>query len=293
MMTAQHKFEEAKNIDSAPATALKNDPTWFSKTYQKATPEDLAEHYKQTAPVVSAPAEAYAAYQKRLEKRFHITQNNRPSAFTTFPQRPAYSFATQAVTPPPKLLLGVQPSRFAALILVACVLGGTGGYAVGNQEKLITFASTLWAEPTNVAKGSVLPGKNLKTAKLEVEDIAGAVNSPIALKIAATPAQGEAPLALRITGLPDAAYLTKGTEIALGEWVVKASDLSKAELVVPYTSSPQLSLEVSALEASTGLPAAPSQDLKVTLDMQAVPLPGVPQPKAVPFQIVPAAGPAN
>jgi hypothetical protein len=59
-------------------------------------------------------------------------------------------------------------------------------------------------------------------------------------------------------------------------------------LVVPHTTTPELDLQVSALEEKTGAPAAPAQSFTVTLDTTAVPVPGVPQqPKADGPVIVP------
>ena len=69
-------------------------------------------------------------------------------------------------------------------------------------------------------------------------------------------------------------------EVAKGEWVLKSADIAKAELVVPRANSAILALQVAALEEKTGLPAAPAQDMKVAIDLAALPVPGVPQPPA-------------
>ncbi len=308
-MTAQ----PAKRLDDEPegegeeGGAAKNDPTWFSGTYGEATPEDLAERYAQAnpavAPITVGQSAAYAAYQKRLEERFGLAQRLAdPEAFARragpqpipqFPQRPYHAYAAPPTAPQPKLFLGVRPATMAILTLTACALGGAGGYGIANPQHTKALAASLWFTPTVTFQETVIPKKTMLTAKLEVKDIEGAVNSPIALDIAATPANAETPVALRISGLPDAAYLTKGTQIAEGEWMLKAEDLAKAALVVPHTTAPQISLEVAALEAATGLPAAPSQAMNVTLNMAAVPVPGVPQPKIDEVRVVPATAEAN
>jgi hypothetical protein len=306
-MTAKpaKRLDDEIEGESEADSPAKNDPTWFSGTYGEDTPDDLARRYAQSnpAPINVGQSAAYAAYQKRLEERFGMAQRladpeaferrSAPQPAPAFPRRPTYAYATQPTAPAPKLLLGVRPATIAILTLTACALGGAGGYGIANPQQVKTFATSLWFTPADTVQETVIPKKTLLTAKLEVNDIEGAVNSPIALDIAATPANAQTPVALRISGLPDAAYLTKGTQIAEGEWMLKAEDLAKAELVVPHTSAPQIALEVAALEAATGLPAAPSQAMNVKLDMAAVPVPGVPQPKIDDVRVIPATAEAD
>jgi hypothetical protein len=306
-MTAKpaKRLDDEIEGESEADSPAKNDPTWFSGTYGEDTPDDLARRYAQSnpAPINVGQSAAYAAYQKRLEERFGMAQRladpeaferrSAPQPAPAFPRRPTYAYATQPTAPAPKLLLGVRPATIAILTLTACALGGAGGYGIANPQQVKTFAASLWFTPADTVQETVIPKKTLLTAKLEVNDIEGAVNSPIALDIAATPANAQTPVALRISGLPDAAYLTKGTQIAEGEWMLKAEDLAKAELVVPHTSAPQIALEVAALEAATGLPAAPSQAMNVKLDMAAVPVPGVPQPKIDDVRVIPATAEAD
>jgi hypothetical protein len=62
---------------------------------------------------------------------------------------------------------------------------------------------------------------------------------------------------------------------------LKAEDIAKAELVVPRSTAAELGLEVTALDSVTGESAAPSQEMRVALDLNAVPTPGVvPPPEA-------------
>jgi hypothetical protein len=128
---------------------------------------------------------------------------------------------------------------------------------------------------------TVITKKTVRTARLSVRDAAGAINAPIALDISALPVDANTPVMLRISGLPPEAYLTRGEAANAGEWLLKSADIGKAELVVPHSNSPEIALQVSALEEKTGAPAAPSQDLVVAIDTAAVPVPGTPRPKAV------------
>jgi hypothetical protein len=289
----------------------KTDPIWFASAFGNATPEDLAKRYLSSSPtpITAGHSQGYDSYQRRLTERFghaqrladpeQIFQNNSTHLDTTFPQRPRHKPNVAVTAAPPKRYLGVRPTSLAILTLTACALGSAGGYVAANPQKTLAVVSSLWLQPVATAHETVVEKKVVHTAKLEVKDAFGAVNAPIPLDIAATPANADTPVALRITGLPEAAYLTKGVEIAAGEWMLKAEDLAQAELVVPHTTTPDIALQVSALEAETGLAAAPTQDLKVKLDMTAVPVPGVPQPKAAPqpkindVRIVPASALAD
>ena len=198
---------------------------------------------------------------------------------------------------------GWRPATLAILTLTACTVGGTAGYVAANPgsvgkvaDQVMAYANGLRFLPVATPGETIVPKKPVQTARLEVNDASGAVNAPIPLDITAFPVNAETPVAVRISGLPDAAYLTKGVEVTKGEWVLKSADIAKAELVVPRASSPILALEVAALEEKTGLPAAPSQDMKVAIDLAALPVPGVPQPPAkLPQAVdaVPVITPAN
>lgn len=69
--------------------------------------------------------------------------------------------------------------------------------------------------------------------------------------------------------------------------MVKAADFANTELIVPHTDTPEIALQVAALEEKTGVQATPSQDLRVAIDTSVVPIPGVPQPKADVPRIIP------
>jgi hypothetical protein len=298
-----------------PAVAMEPEelitPSWFRRTYGESGALDMAEHYRTThvadvavpPPMTAGQTAAYEAYKKRLEERFataqqmvdptFLSQGNRgfvqtPFVSGEFPQRPNYAYVMPTAPQRQKkqartTVLGVKPSTLIAITIAACAIGSSGGYFVANPEKasgLLSQASMsgwFFFGPSETPKETVIGKKTIRSAKLEVRDVAGAINSPIPLDISALPPDEQTPIALRISGLPDAAYLTKGVEVAKGEWVLKAADVASAELIVPHTNSPRIALEVAALEEKTGAIAAPSQDMRVALDTTVVPLPGVPQ----------------
>jgi hypothetical protein len=300
-MTQQQQTPTPTEFDGQDAVEQEHVPSWFARTYGE---QDVAAQYRDRQaqqPVVPQPiavenTAAYEAYRKRLEERFSSAQrvadphfipqdNGKPFAGSSFPDRPSYgpvaARRTERVLPPQKTK-ALSPAGLAILTLSACVIGGGGGYVASNPdvaEAGLGFAKSLWASAPVVTSETVIAKKPVHSAKLDVKNASGAINSPIPLDIAAFAADAETPVALRISGLPPAAYLTKGVEVARGEWMVKAADIGKAELIVPHTDVPEIALQVAALEEKTGVPAAPVQKLLVALDTDAVPVPGVPQPK--------------
>jgi hypothetical protein len=306
---APEGFETQDEVIQAPP------PSWFARNYGEQDVASQYREYQAQQPVVPKPiavenTAAYEAYRKRLEERFSSTQfmadpsfipqnNTPPAARAAIPGRPSYAQAaprrTQRPAPPQKPK-GMSPVTLAILTITACVIGGGGGFVVSNPNVAqagLGFAKSLWFSPVATTSETVIEKKPVQSAKLNVRDASGAINSPIPLDISAFAADGATPMALRITGLPPAAYLTKGVEVAKGEWMLKEADIGKAELIVPYTDVPEIALQVAALEEKTGLAAAPVQKLLVALDTNAVPVPGVPQPKVDGPSIEPVAGVPN
>ncbi len=279
-------------------------PSWFSQTYGDRNSEDVADDYAQFRagqpvmpnPILAENTKAYEVYRQRLEQRFATAQrladpsfipqdNAQQVAGPNFPSRPMYSSRlVQQPTPASRQRKspGFHPATLAFLTLAACGLGGGAGYVAANpdmMQKGFTFTSALWFKQTEPATATVIDKKPVQTARVAVRDVTGAINSPIPLDLSIRPGDITAPLALRISGLPPSAYLTKGVEVAEGQWMLKAADFASTELIVPHTDVPNIALQVAALDEKTGALAAPSQKLNVALDTNAVPVPGVPQPK--------------
>ena len=177
-------------------------------------------------------------------------------------------------------------ARIAAFVACACLGGSAIGYFTANPaavaalyqssgEHMQAVFASLAVSPKLTTDGgkqsaeiepeTVLTKKPVKIAKLAVADASGALNNPIPLDLAAFPADPAAPIALRITGLPDKAYLTQGTEVSKGLWLVKPGEIKGIEIVVPSATSPQFDLAVAPIEEKTGIPAAPSQSVTVEL----------------------------
>mgnify|MGYP000937355299 CR=1 FL=1 len=289
------------------------DPSWFSRTYVRLNPEDMASRYEQSlgergnAPVFATPSpEAYEAYKRRLEERFRTAQSmadpahgaaplplgNRASPKAKAPTRPVRApFAPRAPHTRKAAPAGRGMASAVVLTLLACGVGGAGGFVAAHPSILASMVSDPRAVVSKFYAGWFAPSeqtanltlhKAVPVARFDVSDVSGPVNGPIPLGISTFPTNAESPIAIRISGLPPEAYLTRGVALAQGQWLVKSAELAKAELVVPRSTTSQLGLEVAALDEKTGQEAAPPQIMNVALDLAAVPLPGaVPPPETL------------
>jgi hypothetical protein len=288
-------------------------PTWFSRVYGSTTTDDIADRYRHERPATATEdvpnQAAQEAYRRRLEQRFamaqhladpryqhpQVTEAEPAPLFPERPRRQATAAQPRAHTAQPGVLSGKRPVMLAILTLTACSIGALLGYVAANPSLSwlrvqggVAYFGSLIMPASGPVRETVITKKPVRMARLDVQDATGAVNTPIALNIAAFPSAPDMKLALRITGLPPAAYLTKGQELSAGEWVVRAEDIGKAALVVPHATVPQLDLEVAALEEKTGELTSPAQGLKVALDLAAVPAPGVPLPPPEDVKVIPA-----
>jgi hypothetical protein len=114
--------------------------------------------------------------------------------------------------------------------------------------------------------------KPVSTARLDVNDAKGDVNTPIPLSISAEPAVPDQVIALRLTGLPADAYLTAGVKLANNAWLLKPREAMGVKLMVPKSESSSLLIAVEAIEPRTGDLAAPTEEMNVSLNPQVLPV---------------------
>ena len=107
--------------------------------------------------------------------------------------------------------------------------------------------------------------KPIATARLDVSDATGNVNTLIPLQISAEPALPSQDIALRLSGLPADAYLTAGTKLADNAWILKPGEELGVKLMVPSAQTSPLLIAVDAIEPRTGDLAAPTEEIKVAL----------------------------
>jgi hypothetical protein len=281
-------------------------PSWFVRTYPTEGAGDLAARYRESPDKLSQEDgedidAAYENYRRRLEDRFRMAQHMVDEQIGLTAVQPEHAPAqrrrAQFDTETPRFarrnrqrggILGVSMPVAVLLTALACGLGSAGGYFMANPKALQGMAATSVATLGNlfgangkqVATNNVttISSKNIKIAEVNVADVAGSVNAPIALEISALPPDGKTPIALRISGLPPDSYLTAGVQVKQGEWVLRPEEIQSAQLIVQKADSPELGLFVTALDAMTGAEAAPAKTMKVALDLNAVPTPGLQPP---------------
>lgn len=289
-------------------------PSWFVRTYEKEDAGDLANRYRDETPRTSEEDEqeldaAYENYRRRLEDRFRMAQHmvdlqvadtsdKRNHSPTQRKRIQLSSPSPQFIDPPSfkaqatsrKGILGVSMPTAVMLTVLACGAGSAGGYFMANPsalqavagQSLALFGGFFAEDDKSVAAANVttISPKVVKIAEVNVSDIAGSVNAPIPLEISALPPDTKTPINLKISGLPPNSYLTTGVEVKKGEWMLRPDEIQSAQLIVQRSDSPELGLLVTALDAQTGVEAAPAKTMKVALDLNAVPTPGLqPPPK--------------
>ena len=120
------------------------------------------------------------------------------------------------------------------------------------------------------------PKKPVSTARLDVADAAGNVNTLIPLSISAEAGSPDQDIAFRLSGLPADAYLTAGTKLADNAWILKPGEELGVKLMIPSAQASPLLIAVDAIEPGTGDLAAPTEEIKVALG-SATATPGAPQ----------------
>lgn len=259
---------------------------------------------------------AYDNYRRRLEDRFrraqHMVDLQTAQAPDAHNHAPTQRRRMQASAPEPQFqvspreqhllyppvtkersnsrkgVFGVSMPTAVILTAFACGAGSAGGYFMANPAGFESVASASLALAGGIFDGTgnnlatanttAISPKVVKIAEVNVSDIAGPVNAPIPLEISALPPDTSTPINLRISGLPPNSYLTAGTEVKEGEWMLRPDEIAAAQLIVQRSDSPELGLLVTALDAQTGVEAAPAKAMKVALDLNAVPTPGLQPP---------------
>ncbi|MGH6855426.1 MAG: hypothetical protein ACREDN_08400, partial [Aestuariivirga sp.] len=165
------------------------------------------------------------------------------------------------------------PLAYVIVGLAAVVAGGLLGYGATHYKaigaKAEEIASLIRPSVESVAEtGSVtvVVKKSIATATLDVSDVSGAANSMIPLMLRAEPAVAGQELILKLSGLPQSAYLTTGTKAEDNAWQLAAADAKDIKLVVPASSQPSFDVAVAAFEAKTGELAAPIKEMTVAID---------------------------
>ena len=272
-------------------------PTWFRQTFKPEAPEMLARRYgARYEPVSAGRYDEYendfdrASYEwgsTSLRDRVRGGDDYRPG------RKPADRGEARHDRKHPRGQnnggiggLSLRQS-FAVAGLGAVIAGGSIGLAAtqidftpASLPRNSAVAATIPASVAVVQQpAATISGKPILTARLDVSDVSGSLNQMIAFPLHLAPAVDGQKLLLRISGLPEAAYLTAGTRQADG-WMLQAGQEKDVKLVVPEAAASQYQIEVAALEAATSELAAPAKVMNLVLDNSVT-------------EVMPAAAPAN
>lgn len=161
--------------------------------------------------------------------------------------------------------------------LSAAAFNSIGGFLTGLNAQDSNVATTKPTDGNAQDAAAALLKKPITTARLDVTDAEGTLNTLIPLKISAEPAMPNQDIDLRLTGLPADAYLTAGTKLD-GAWILKPGEEMDVKLMVPSAQTSPLLIAVDAIEQRTGDLAAPTEEIKVALgNGTATPTPPAPQ----------------
>ena len=277
---------------------LKTTPSWFAEGKDPENVQALAEAYrasrKEREPLnLQQAAEDLSLQQKRLEERFQLAQkqfepaaNDVMSAPTSERARRPMVSAAVETHPERKRPARRQPpaqsqtrwGAMAAFGLIAVSVGSLAGFGIAERDQVMKFGAqglqkvSLALPDFNAvpeqpkapavaeANQTVIAKKPVIMASLDVSDAHGALNTAIPLDVKTTGYD------LRVSGLPDNAYLNVGTRQGSKDWLVKSADITQMKVVVPTLDRNQLDLEVAALDQKSGELAAPAKELTVALD---------------------------
>ena len=187
---------------------------------------------------------------------------------------------------------------YMALALGAMVAGVSIGFGLSHFGTIkdtvqATFVHTSQEPPASPVK----PGAQLQTvtatviekspvaaAILEVSDAAGRANTLIPLSLRAVPSQPQQELIVKLTGLPESAYLTAGRKEAAKVWTLSLKDLEGVQLMVPEGGDARIDLAVAAFESRTGELIAPVKTMAVMIEQPKVEPAAAPPPTALPVK---------
>jgi hypothetical protein len=225
---------------SQPAAPLLQ-PSWvLSAAGEQLTREELLARYRRQRMLpedpfeTEPPSEPPRGYPDSIMSERHGTRSRERA-------RPA----APSARPSPRSFTAAQ--TFAIAAATALVAGGSAG--VLSTHLMASQAAGLSQVPeANVAGDSLIEKKPVPTATLQVEDVIGETNSFIPLALHAVPAGLDTDMLLKISGLPEGAYLTSGHRQDDKIWTLSLAETKDVNLMIPRADDPQIDLAIAAFE---------------------------------------------
>lgn len=158
--------------------------------------------------------------------------------------------------------------QIAIAAIAAMTTGACAGLVVYEHahDGTLTKTAINWASQ-HILHAPMQNPKEVVTARLAVANMTAAPSGQMALPIALE-ATRDHPLTLRLTGLPDIAYLTAGKRLDNSAWVVSSDELKQAKLAFHEKPASPFSLSVAAVEPKTGTLAAPVQEMRIDVNFK-------------------------
>lgn len=294
---------DSADADAGQRAEVLAEPSWFHSSGYGEARDDLRERYRQ-------------AWNSRAERAATVVaQRAEPKPAV----RPSYRDAVQSRSRPPVKFLQElkfdsreqdnapdrgsdtrKPKRQVGLwaaLGFACGMAVVSGAAVGvinarypdllnDVERLFSDAGP-GVQHTGVpvqaqVSASTIVKKPVATATLQVGDVTGQTNSLIPLDLHAEPAPNGDDIFLKISGLPDTAYLTSGRRDGDKIWALSLEEARDVKLMVPQAQQNQIDVAVAAFEKKTGELAAPVKSMTIALsDVSVVPASAPPPSQTV------------
>jgi hypothetical protein len=261
-------------------------PTWFPEDSgmepEPRAPERLT-NWHPPSPRIAKHRRLSREYADETGEAFEPARRPRPSRRRAAPLHHIARAAAAGV-------LSVMVGALSALVVYDITSGGSVRAALGAMFTGTPLPAGKKSSDTTIAK------KNVVTAKLDAVDVVGSADVPIPLSLKAEPGEPDQPIALKLSGIPRDAYLTAGTKLDAGEWLLKPGQEMGVKLVVPQASPLPLSLAVAAIEPKSGELMAPVREFKVAVapgpdtDLTIEPANAPPEPRGD-FAVKPAPQP--
>lgn len=303
-MTHPQKRSVANDLPE-PGAAGRNDdghgePSWFYQDSAGAGHQELAERYRRLRPANGAihPQSGYG--------EFISTRRMDDGGAAPLPYERRANDVGRRLSAPPRRSGMSHAKTYVLAALAAAVTGAGVGFGASQFDHVKIALTQLVAEPavnqTSLAVVAATPPaanqtttfiakKRIATAKLDVADVTGGINTYIPLALHAEPGLQNQVLFLKIRGLPESAYLTAGKKDAESDWRLSLADLNNLKLVVPAASKQRFDVAVAAFEAESGELAAPVKKMTVALDnLTPVILPAAAAPETVVLKPASTAG---
>jgi hypothetical protein len=232
--------------------------------------EELLARYRRQRALPDDPFEQGGKPVPPPGYRERIMAHPRPASRFLEPEDPPAAPAPQRRS----LSLGQTFAVAAAMALAAGAGVGmvnarlfSGAHVAPSADPAPVHASTpaTVAPAAQTAQKTVVTKKAVSTATLQVSDAAGETNSFIPLALSAESAELGSDILLKISGIPEGAYLTSGRRDEDKIWALTLAELKDLRLVVPEAQDSKLDLAVAAFEPQTGELAAPVKTLTVAL----------------------------